>query len=86
MEINPLKPKREKVINDSRRVGGKRKLLERSARHFSVGGGEHLFVRRFPRNARSSFCQEQSENENVRAISGKKLKTQPAEVFLITKC
>jgi hypothetical protein len=57
--INPLKPKRERVRKDSKRVEAKRKCWGRSERHFiSAGGGggkEHLIVRRFPGSARLSF-------------------------------
>jgi hypothetical protein len=53
--INPLKPKRQRVRKDSRRVEEKRKHLGESERRFiSEGEKEHL-VRRYPGNARSSF-------------------------------
>jgi hypothetical protein len=51
-----LKPKRERVRKDSRRVEVKRKHLGESERPFMPDGEEkeHL-VRRYPGNTRSSF-------------------------------
>jgi hypothetical protein len=54
-----LKPKRERVKKDSKRVEAKKKCWGGGEKwetlHFWVGEKEHLIVRRFPGSARSSF-------------------------------
>jgi hypothetical protein len=57
VQLNPLKPKRERerVKKDSRRVKVKRKQLRKSERRFISGEKKDHLVRRYPGNARLSF-------------------------------
>lgn len=79
--VQPKGRKRERVMSDSRRPQAKRQMWRGSDSHFILVGKpkKHLFLRRLPGNALSSFREGYSGNETVTVISDKSMLTGTAK-------